>query len=171
MYDRAAEVAPSDPSGPRTGGLRAARWGEAELAAPRLEEALRRDPRAAAVWHALGLVRLHLRDLAGAEQAYESGLVASPSALENRIGLATLALKRGAPEQALQQYDRVLRERPSYAEGYLGRAWAQIALSRFDDAEASLDEARRHGADGAAINRQEALLRARKTKSKTRVNP
>src|SRR5262249_20749109 len=40
MYDRAAEVAPGDPAGPRTGGLRAARWGELEIAAPRLEEAL-----------------------------------------------------------------------------------------------------------------------------------
>src|SRR5882724_5965252 len=57
QYDRAAEVAPRDPVGPLTGGLRAARWGEVELAEPRLSEALRRDPRNGQAWHALGLVR------------------------------------------------------------------------------------------------------------------
>jgi Flp pilus assembly protein TadD len=76
MYDRAAESAPTDAEGPRTGGLRAARWGESELAAPRLEEALRRDPRDAEVWHALGLVRAHIGDLDGARVAYQSGLSA-----------------------------------------------------------------------------------------------
>ena len=158
MYDRAAEVAPHDPLGPRTGGLRAARWGEVELAAPRLEEALRRNPRAADVWHALGLVRLRLGDLDGATAAYRSGLVADPAALENRIGLATVALERGAPADALREYDFVVKARPAFGAGYLGRAWALIALGRFDEAGASLDEARRHGADARAIDRQTRLL-------------
>jgi tetratricopeptide (TPR) repeat protein len=158
MYDRAAEVAPRDPLGPRTGGLRAAHWGEAELAAPRLEEALRRNPRAADVWHALGLVRLRLRDLDGAATAYRSGLVADPAALENRIGLATVALERGAPADALREYDFVVKARPAFGDGYLGRAWALIALGRYDEAAASLDEARRHGADARAIDRQTRLL-------------
>src|SRR5690606_7147240 len=54
-YDRAAQVAPDDPLGPKQGGMRAARWGELALAEPRLVEALRRAPRDAEVWHALGL--------------------------------------------------------------------------------------------------------------------
>ena len=65
LYDRAAAVAPLDNVGPKTGGLRAARWGETALALPRLEEALRRDPRDAETWHALGLVRLHEGDFEG----------------------------------------------------------------------------------------------------------
>lgn len=158
MYDRAAEAAPHDPLGPRTGGLRAARWGEAELAAPRLEEALRRNPRAADVWHALGLVRLRLGDLDGASTAYRSGLVADPGALENRVGLATVALERGAPADALREYDFVVKARPAFGDGYLGRAWALIALGRYEEAAASLDEARRHGADARAIDRQTKLL-------------
>jgi tetratricopeptide (TPR) repeat protein len=91
-YDRAAEVAPRDPLGPLTGGLRAARWGELELAEPRLSEAVRRGPKDPAAWHALGLVQLSQGNWAGAEQAYRSGLLADPSALENRVGLATLAI-------------------------------------------------------------------------------
>jgi tetratricopeptide (TPR) repeat protein len=160
MYDRAADVAPRDPSGPRTGGLRAARWGEAELAAARLEEALRRDPRDAAVWHALGLVRLEAGDLAGAQVAYESGLVADPGALENRIGLATLALRRDDARAALAEYDRILRDRPAYADGYLGRSWALVRLGRLDAAEAALDEASRRGADARVVERQRRLVTA-----------
>ncbi len=160
MYDRAADVAPRDPSGPRTGGLRAARWGEAELAAARLEEALRRDPRDAAVWHALGLVRLEAGDLAGAQVAYESGLVADPGALENRIGLATLALRRDDARAALAEYDRILRDRPAYADGYLGRSWALVRLGRLDAAEAALDEASRRGADARVVERQRRLVAA-----------
>lgn len=162
LYDRAAEVAPRDPAGPREGGLRSARWGEAELALPRLEEALRRDSRAADIWHALGLVRIRLGDLPGAKTAYDSGLVADPHALENRIGLATLALRRGDAAAALRQYDLVLSERPGYADGYLGRSWTLISLGRFDDAKRAIDEARRRGANPRALELQSRLLESAK---------
>ena len=161
MYDQAAEAAPRDPVGPRTGGLRAARWGEVEAAAPRLEEALRRDTRDAVVWHALGLVRLHLEDFDGARVAYESGLVADPRALENRVGLATLALRRGDPRSALAEYDRLIEARPQFREGHLGRAWALALLGRYEDANGALDEASRLGADPAAIERQRRAIEAR----------
>ncbi|HVU03519.1 MAG TPA: tetratricopeptide repeat protein [Polyangiaceae bacterium] len=158
MYDRAAEIAPKDPAGPRTGGLRAARWGEAELAAPRLEEALRRDPRDAVVWHALGLVRTHLGDIDGARVAYRSGLMADPNALENRVGLATVALRSGDASGALAQYDQILAARPGFAAGHLGRAWSLIRLGRLDEARTALDEAARLGADARVIERQRRLL-------------
>jgi Flp pilus assembly protein TadD len=161
MYDRAAEVAPSNPIGPRTGGLRAARWGEVELAAPRLEEALRRDSRDAIVWHALGLVRLHLGDFAGARVAYESGLVADPRALENRVGLATLALRRGDPHAALTEYDRLVVAKPEFREGHVGRAWALTLLGRYEEASGALDEASRLGADHVVIERQRRAIEAR----------
>ena len=158
LYDRAAAVAPKDAVGPKTGGLRAARWGETDLAAPRLEEALRRNTRDAETWHALGLVRLHRGDLDGASLAYRSGLVADPGALENRIGLATVALRRGDAAGALGEYDRVLAARPEFKPGYLGRAWSLIALGRLDEAGAALDEGRRRGADARAIDRQARLI-------------
>lgn len=170
-YDRAAAVAPADPAGPRAGGTRAARWGELEAALPRLEEALRRDPGDAGVWHALGLVRLHRGDVAGARVAYESGLVANSAALENRVGLATVALQSGDARAALSQYGLLLRERPAFAEGYAGRAWALLQLGRLDEARADLDEARRLGADERAITRQEALLDALRKKSQSSGNP
>jgi tetratricopeptide (TPR) repeat protein len=158
QYDRAAEVAPRDPLGPLTGGLRAARWGEAELAEPRLGEALRRDPRNAVAWHALGLVRTQRGDLDGAAIAYSSGLKADPRALEDHVGLATLALLRGDAVAALREYDAIVSVRPRFADAQLGRAWALMKLGRLDDAQRALDRARELGANRRALLAQERAL-------------
>lgn len=158
MYDRAAEIAPRDPAGPREGGLRAARWGEAEIAAPRLEEALRRDSRDARIWHALGVVRMELRDVEGARSAYRSGLAADPRSLENHLGLATIAVKQGDAAAALRHYDVIVRERPRLADAHLGRSWALIGLGRLGDAEAALAEGEKLGANRRAIGAQRRLI-------------
>jgi tetratricopeptide (TPR) repeat protein len=167
LYDRAASVAPTDARGPRTGGMRAARWGELELAEPRLVEALRRDVRDAESWHVLGLVRLHRADLPGAESAYRAGLRADPQALQNRIGLATLALLRDDPQSALAEYDAILAARPSYLDAQLGRSWALLKLGRLDEARAALDQAADRGADVRVIQRQRQLLNAARARSRT----
>ena len=158
MYDRAAEVAPRDPLGPRTGGLRTARWGERELARPRLEESLRRDSRDAVVWHALGLVCLGLGDFRAAERAYRSGLMADPRALENHVGLATLALVEERPDRALEEYDAILAERPNHPDALLGRSLALMELSRLDEAERALALAAERGANRAVVAKQQRLL-------------
>jgi cellulose synthase operon protein C len=163
-YDRAAEVAPRDPLGPLTGGLRAARWGELGLAEPRLREAVRRAPKNPAAWHALGLVRLSQGDLVAAEQAYRAGLLADPAALENRIGLATLALRRGDLSAALVHYDAIVARRPKLADAQLGRSVALIGLGRFDEARRALDEAVRLGASPRVVAAQRREL-ARRTSS------
>jgi tetratricopeptide (TPR) repeat protein len=160
MYDRAASVAPRDPLGPRTGGLRAARWGERDIARPRLEEALRRQPRDAEVWHALGLVRLGDGDTVGAREAYRSGLRADPGALENRLGLATVALVEDDPAAALHEYDELLRVRPGLGDAELGRAWALMELGRLDEAERALERAAARGARAAELSAQRGRLKA-----------
>ena len=158
MYDHAAEVAPTDPLGPKTGGLRTARWGERELSRPRLEDALRRDSRDAEVWHALGLVCLGLGDLGAAERAYRSGLMADPRALENHVGLATLAFMQERPSDALREYDAILAARPKQADALLGRSLALIELRRLDEAERALADAESLGADPAVVSKQRRLI-------------
>jgi tetratricopeptide (TPR) repeat protein len=162
-YDHAGELAPRDPLGPKTGGLRSAHWGESELARPRLEEALRRDSRDAQTWHALGLVCLNLRDFRAADWAYRSGLMADPRAVENHVGLATLALVQERPDAALREYDAVLAERPNRTDALLGRSLALIELRRFDEAEATLAEAEKRGGDRAVIAKQRRLVSALRT--------
>jgi tetratricopeptide (TPR) repeat protein len=160
-YDRAAAIAPGSPEGVREGGLRAAHWGEAEEALPRLEEAVRRGAHDAETWHALGLVRLHAGDMEGAERAYRAGAAADPASAENWLGLASLAVARNDAQGALAAYDEVVKRKPRYAAAVLGRAWALTRLGRRDEASRALDRAAELGAPVANVDAQRAALRAR----------
>jgi Flp pilus assembly protein TadD len=157
-YDTAASVAPMSPDGPREGGLRCARWGEVEEARPRLEEAIRRGANDVELWHALGLVRLHLGDFDGAEQAYRTCASLDPKAPECWLGLATAAITEGDANKALEAYEQVLARRPHAAGAMLGRAWALAKLGRKDEARKALDEAEQMGAPAANVTRQRASL-------------
>jgi len=167
-YDEAASVAPASPAGPREGGLRCARWGETADALPRLEEAVRRGARDVETWHALGLVRLHLGDYDGAEQAYRAGAAAAPEAAESWLGVATVAIARDDAGQALAAYDEVLKRRPRFAPAQLGRAWALAKLGRRDEAARALDRAEELGAAPSSVARQRAALSAPTESSGTR---
>lgn len=158
-YDTAASVAPSDPTGPREGGMRAARWGEAEEAIGRLEEAIHRGAKDAEIFHALGLARLKVHDIGGAEQAYRQGLAADPKSAENLLGLATVALVKNDAAAALVAYDAIVAQKPNHAAAQLGRAWALGKLGRRADAEKALDRARDLGAPAENIEKQRKALR------------
>src|SRR5258706_4505724 len=150
LYDHAAEIAPADARGPREGGIDAARWGQAELARPRLEEAVRRGANDVETWHALGLLRGHDQDFAQAERAYRAGLAVDPNALECHLGLATVAVERDDPSSALVEYETILAKRPSWAPGHLGRAWALGRLGRKVEARAALTQAEKLGGEATA---------------------
>lgn len=158
-YDTAASVAPSDPAGPREGGMRAARWGEPETAASRLEEAVRRGARDPKLLHALGLARLHLRDYDGATRAYEEGLRADPKSLDNLLGLATVAVAKDDAAAALAAYERLLRRRPEFAAGELGRAWSLAKLGRKAEAQRAIDRAEELGAPAGNVAKLRTLAR------------
>lgn len=163
-YDRAASIAPRDPLGPKRGGMRAARWGELGLAEPRLREAVRRAPHDAEAWHALGVVLLGLSRLDAARHAYASGIAADEKALENRLGLATVALRQDEPGAALAQYELLLEARPKFTEALLGKSWCLILMREYASAAAVLREAERLGADRTSIARQRDELRVRESR-------
>jgi tetratricopeptide (TPR) repeat protein len=160
-YDRAASVAPRDPLGPKRGGMRAARWGELDVAEPRLREAVRRAPEDGEAWHALGVVLLGLDRLDAARQAYAAGITADERALENRLGLATVALRQNEPSTALAQYELLLEARPKFTEALLGKSWCLILMGQYASAAAVLHEAERLGADRTSIARQRVELGTR----------
>jgi tetratricopeptide (TPR) repeat protein len=157
-YDTAASVGPRSPLGPREGGMRCARWGEVDDARPRLEEAIRRGAKDAETWHALGLVRVHQRDLGAAEEAYRAGLAADPKATENLLGLATVAVLRDDATGALAAYDAILARKPAFGPAELGRAWALAKLGRVGEARRALDHAAQLGAPRENVARQRAAL-------------
>lgn len=161
-YDQASAIAPKNPLGPRSGGLRAARWGEIAAAEPRLEEAVLRAPSDSECWHALGVVRLGLGKLEAARQAYTAGLRADSAGMEHRLGLATVALRMNQPAQALVEYEILLGVRRSYTPAMLGKAWALILLGRLDDAERMLAQAESLGGDAQSIARQRRLIQDRR---------
>jgi tetratricopeptide (TPR) repeat protein len=158
MYDYASDIAPRSAAGPKSGGLRALRWGELEAAEPRLEEAARRQPSDPETWHALGLLRLQLGRSAEARAAYAAGVSADPSALENRLGLATVALHERRPEAALREYDALIAARPEFADAYFGRSWSLILLGRLSEAEQALALAETAGGSRAVLARQRRAL-------------
>ena len=162
-YETASETAPSSPLGPREAGLRAARWGEWDASRTWLEEAVRRGARGVDVWHTLGLVRLNLHDPEGAREAYSQGIAAAPTGADSVdcwLGLATVALFSHDWAGALAAYDGVLRQRPGWGDGELGRAWALARLGRGAEASKALDRAETLGASPAALAKQRTLLRA-----------
>jgi tetratricopeptide (TPR) repeat protein len=157
-YDEAASRAPASPDGPREGGMRCARWGEAEEARPRLEEAIRRGAHDAETFHMLGLVRIKLGDLDAAAEAYRQGLAADPKAAEMYLGLATVAVIKNDGPGALAAYDALLKRRPQYGPAELGRAWAFAKMGKKDEAKRALDRAEELGAPAANIAKQRAAL-------------
>ncbi|HEX7602221.1 MAG TPA: tetratricopeptide repeat protein [Polyangiaceae bacterium] len=159
-YDEAAARAPASPAGPREGGMRCARWGEVDAAAPRLEEAVKRGAKDAEVFHVLGLVRLHQKNLDGAEAAYRQGLAVDPTDPANMLGLATVAVTRDDAKGALLAYDALLAKHPRYGAGYLGRAWALARLGRKAEAKEALDQAEELGASPEHVKKQRELVNA-----------
>jgi tetratricopeptide (TPR) repeat protein len=159
-YQTASDIAPTSPEGPREAGTRAAHWGEWEEARTWLEEAVKRGARTEETWHTLGLVRLNLHDLPGAREAYASGAAADPKSADCWLGLATVALAGNDWAAALDAYDGALRQRPTWGDGELGRAWALAKLGRKDEAAKALDRAEELGADARALAKQRAFLRA-----------
>jgi tetratricopeptide (TPR) repeat protein len=170
-YDTAASVAPGSPAGPLEGGLRCARWGEAEEARPRLEEAIRRGANDAEVWHTLGLVRLHQKDLEAAADAYKKGLATDGSHPDNWLGLASVAVLKDDAQAALRAYTALLELRPTFGAAELGRAWALAKLGRSKDALAALDHAEALGAPRANIAKQRAALAATRVPSTRTATP
>src|SRR3984885_4782698 len=155
-YDTAATVAPGSPAGPLEGGMRAAHWGEVDEARPRLEEAVRRGVNDAEVWHALGVVRLHQKDLVGATEAYKKGLAIDATHPENWLGLASVAVIQDDAKGALDAYTSLLALRPMFGPAELGRAWALAKLGRREEAKRALDHAEDLGAPPVNVAQQRA---------------
>jgi tetratricopeptide (TPR) repeat protein len=156
-YDHASARAPTVPIGPKTGGMRAARWGEAELAIPRLQEAVKRGDRDPETYHALGLALVHAGDLDAATLSYRAGAALERDGTTNLTGLATVALARNDHDAALGAYAAILVKTPRNAVAHLGRAYCLARLDRKTEALAALTLAEQYGAPKANVEKIRTL--------------
>jgi tetratricopeptide (TPR) repeat protein/TolB-like protein len=100
-----------------------------------------------------------------AEREFRAYIRVSPDEANGYDSLAELYLMTGRPQLAIEQYEQALRLNPMFGWSHFGRAYAQAALGRYDDAFAALITARSLGARGdvpaAFLQMAEALFQQR----------
>lgn len=100
----------------------ASRSNEPDRALPYCERLVALDQTNEANAVALGLVRMQLGDLEGAESAFRTVADANPKAIQARTMLANTRLHRGALEEAEKDFEAVLALAPKYPDARMGLA-------------------------------------------------
>ena len=118
-------------------GATAVRQGIAEEAIPLMEAAARNHPQDARIWQVLGLAYRNLEEMTAALEALEQAARLAPHDALIAHTLARATMEAGLPASAL--FDRAHGLAPGDASILLGRAAAQFAEGRREDAIAGLD--------------------------------
>jgi len=100
--------------------------GDARNAIPVLEQALRADPRSSRTHFLMGRAYLHLGDLGKAEGEVRAALRLHPQYWDARATLAEISEGRNRSDEAVTILEDLIRDNPSYANGYrmLARLYA-----------------------------------------------
>jgi tetratricopeptide (TPR) repeat protein len=129
-------VSPSDAGAVFAAGAKAVKSGLEAEALPLLEQAAQRHPRDPRIWQVLGLANRKLDDLAPAVAAFEKAAALAPNDPLIAHSLARCTMEAGLPSAAL--FERALALAPRDGAVLLGRAAAELADGRLEDAIAGL---------------------------------
>ncbi|HMG46705.1 MAG TPA: putative 2OG-Fe(II) oxygenase [Allosphingosinicella sp.] len=129
-------VSPGDANAVFAAGAKAVKSGLEAEALPLLEQAAQRHPGDPRIWQVLGLANRKLEDLAPAVAAFEKAAGLAPNDPLIAHSLARCTMEAGLPSVAL--FDRALALAPNDGSVLLGRAAAQLAVGRIEDAIAGL---------------------------------
>jgi tetratricopeptide (TPR) repeat protein len=134
---------PGKAKGPFKAAMKAVDAGNAAEAGRQLEAAAEAAPKAAQVWHALGVVDEQLQKPSDARKAYEHAIGVDPKMLVAYVTLTRVCLKTKDWQCADQTADAMIKAdtKHLYAEIYLHRAVALYELKDLAGAEASVQEA------------------------------
>ncbi len=134
---------PGKAKGPFKAAMKAVDAGNAAEAGRQLEAAAEAAPKAAQVWHALGVVDEQLQKLAEARKAYEHAVQVDPKMLVAYVTLTRVCLKTKDWQCADKTADAMIKAdtKHLYPEIYLHRAVALYELKDLGAAEASVHEA------------------------------
>jgi tetratricopeptide (TPR) repeat protein len=103
--------------------------------------ALKRFPRSPRILAWRGFALREQNDLSGARQSLEAALALDPADAISRCLLADVARREGRLEEALSQFDQVLRESPGDAEAVVGKARTLAALGKLAEGAELLQRA------------------------------
>ena len=113
---------------------------------------LRKDPRHARAWCALGASLRHLAKMAPARRAYENAVSVDPRYAQAWCNLGEWQLAKGHAEDALKNFDRALHLEAGLVEAKNNRIAALYELGRFKDAEAAAESAIKQHPHEAALH-------------------
>jgi len=133
---RLKTVSPGDANAVFAVGAKAVKSGLEAEALPLLEQARKRHPDDARIWQVLGLAHRNLEDLKSAISAFEKAAALAPGDALIAHSLARCALEAGLSSTDL--FDRALALAPRDASVMLGRAAAQLADGKIEDAISDL---------------------------------
>jgi tetratricopeptide (TPR) repeat protein len=134
-----------------------------------LDEALRRRPQVARLYHERARLHLLRDDLATARADFVRAIALAPNAgaastlPDDLIELGRLLQREGKDAEAVKVYDTVLGLRPGHADALRVKAESLLALRRFPEAGATLD---RYLAMPPAAGRAQAQKRAEALKAR-----
>jgi tetratricopeptide (TPR) repeat protein len=121
--------------------LDAYRSGNPAEAARICRQAVAEERENADIWCLLGVARLAMGDIEGADQAYREALRLRPGFIEARINLGNVLVQQGKPAEAEVCYREVLRLRPNYAEAQNNLGAALRSQNRLTEAAVCYEQA------------------------------
>lgn len=133
-----AQTDPADADAVYRAAASAIRRGLAEEVLPLAQAAVARHPVDPRMWQVLGLAHRSLEDMAPCVDAFAEAARLAPADPLIAHSVARTTLEAGLP--AIDLFERALELAPKDASVLLGRAAAQFAQGRLDDAIARLDE-------------------------------
>jgi len=143
VMNASEENLPSKAKAPFRAAMKAVEAGNAAEAGRQLQAAAEAAPKAAQVWHALGVVDEQLQKPEEARKAYEHAIAADPKMLVAYVTLARVCLKTKDWQCADRTAGSLIKIDPKhlYPEIYLHRAVALYGLKDLAGAEASVRQA------------------------------
>ncbi|HVB85301.1 MAG TPA: tetratricopeptide repeat protein [Candidatus Dormibacteraeota bacterium] len=116
------------------------------------------DTSSSDLYGVLGDAYAHQHDFAKAENAYRKAVANDPTDASHRHGLAQALMSEGKYAEALAQFKKLTELEPNSADNYLRMSELQRRLGQMDDAQSSLDHAKKLAPGSLEVIYNQALL-------------
>ncbi len=140
-YDSAIELSPLDPYAHVSRGSFFRQTGELDRARADIEKALELDLENSDLYYERGLLSLDVRDYQQAELDFTKSLLLKPDEHDARYNLVNALRFQLRTEEALEQIDIYVGEKPEDPQGYRMRGWLRVDTGNVAGAQADFETA------------------------------